>query len=97
MPKKTHQNGHKLRPLSQMGLIRVPSNAKARIPDQQTAGNALDAFNDKIADDRYLHATKGWRTFDPKRGRAQAVMSEIRQGMPSTLASRGRFIATGRP
>lgn len=83
-----------LRPLSQSGLIRVPRNAKQRVPEAGVKRHALVDFNE-AQDTRQLHPTKGWRNLNPKRARAQMLMSEIRAGRPMTTAQMGRFIAQG--
>lgn len=93
-----HRKG--LPPLSQSGLIRVPRNARQRVPDGRHQRTTLDAFNE--TSERTLHPTKGWRGnrkgkvgISSKRGRAQMLMAEIFAGRRMTTAQMGRFIATG--
>lgn len=87
-----HRKG--LRPLSQSGLIRVPRNARQRVPDGQHKRTALEAFNE-AQDTRQLHPTKGWRKLNPKRARAQMIMGELRMGRRLNNAQMGKFIAQG--
>jgi hypothetical protein len=87
-----HRKG--LRPLSQMGLIRVPRNAKQRVPDTDVKRTVLATFNEG-EDTRQLHATKGWRGLSVKRARAQMLMAEILNGQGRSLLVQGRFITEG--
>lgn len=89
------RNRKGLRPLSQSGLIRVPRNAKQRVPDAPGVRLALDRFNETAKGDRILHPTKGWRTLTPKRGRAQYLVAEILSGQARPFWQRQRFIAQG--
>ncbi len=88
------RNRKGVRPMSQSGLIRVPRNAKQRVPDGQQKRAALVAFNE-AQDTRQLHPTKGWRTLNPKRARAQMLIGEILSGRRLTTVQMGRFVAEG--
>ena len=75
----------KLRPLSQTGWIRVPSNPRQRnnypVPVPRTA---LAQRNENLAAEampRFLHATKGFRPLSAKQSKAEMLAAHIRAGM----------------
>lgn len=85
------------RPLSQSGFHRLPKNPKQRVSGEggtKSARQVLDAFNDK-AEDRVLHATKGFRKLSVKRSRAQMLVASIRNGGSANLKSMRRFLQEG--
>lgn len=95
-----HRKG--LRPLSQTGLPRVPMNPRQRNfaeGGHKVAGTVLDAFNESaptIGDyTAQLHPTKGFRPLSVRRGRAQMLMAEIRNGQGRPLHLQARFLAYG--
>jgi hypothetical protein len=67
-----------VRPLSQLGLIRVPANPGQRIhnpvPEKRTV---LDAINDRDANG-YMHPTKGYRPMSEKRSRIALLTAELK-------------------
>lgn len=49
--------------------------------DKDKPTSVLDTFNESlVSGDRFLHATKGYRTYRVKRGKAQMIMAEIKVG-----------------
>lgn len=94
-----HPNGRgkQLPPLSQRGFNHIPRNPNQRIPEEgggKRAGAVLDAFNER-QDTRQIHPTKGWRTLNVKRSRAQMLMAEIKAGRHATTKQMATFLRNG--
>lgn len=75
-----------VRPLSQTGLHRVPSNPRQRVIDKTTGAPrkraSLDAINEALAAEGVtLHPTKGYRGLSAKRSVAAMLTAEIKAGM----------------
>lgn len=80
----------KVRPLTQTGLWRIPSNAKARQIGEgglPIKGNALDAINERLAErDLRLHPTKGYRPLTPRLTTLEMITAQRRNGVPWSMA-----------
>lgn len=85
------------RPLSQSGFHRIPHNPKQRVAAEggtKAKGKVLDAFNER-QEDRYLTPRNGFRNLSVKRGRAQALVADIRRGGSADLRMMRRFLQHG--
>lgn len=86
-----------MRPLSQTGLHRIPHNPNQRVAQEggrKPAGTVLEAFNER-QEDRYLTPRKGFRKLSVKRGRAQALVADIKRGGSADLRKMRRFLQQG--
>lgn len=79
------------KPIGRGGFSRPFLNAGSRptVRERNGASTKLDFFNDH-QETRFLHPTKGYRTVNPKRSLAQAIMAEIFAGksMPTHKVAR---------
>lgn len=91
-----HRKG--IRPLSQTGFIRLPSNPHQRNFGEggvkKKAVKVLEDFNEG-QDTRQLHPTKGFRRLNVRRSRAQMLMAEIFQGHGRNTRLQSRFLQLG--
>jgi len=86
-----------MKSLSQSGFHRIPHNPNQRVPNEggiKTAGIKLDAFNER-QETRVLTPRNGWRKMSVKRGRAQALVSQIMRGGRGDMKMMKRFLVHG--
>lgn len=86
-----------MRPLSQTGFHRIPRNPRQRVAQEgglKPAGTVLEAFNER-QEDRYLTPRNGFRKLSVKRGRAQALVADIKHGGSADLRKMRRFLQEG--
>lgn len=83
-----------MKTITQSGFHRIPKNPKQRPFNEdgtKPSRTALETFNEK-AEDRWLHPTNGWRNFNVKTSRAEALVTHIRNGGSASLEFMRKFL-----
>lgn len=83
------------RPLSQQGLVHVPLNPKQRDWAGGHRRTKLDAQN-ATQRRRWLHPTKGWRTFSTRRSVIAIITADVRTGTQVPLSMMRALIRKAR-
>lgn len=84
-----------VRPLSQLGLLRIPQNPRQRGGVAPSSRGILDAFN-ATQSRRWLHPTKGWRTFSTRRSVIAIITTDVKTGVHVPMSMMRALIRNAR-